>query len=143
MRIPTHDALAFAAALLLLALPGAAAAQEVMDEPGAAEEVVVEDLERHGDGVTGTVVNRTSHEVRDVRLLVRYAFRWEDEFHPGEESPGHAAVVPLEEALPPGGSASFAYTPPEPLPRRDDGHFAARAEVLGFTEVLPPGAAGR
>ena len=47
------------------------------------------------DPLTGEIVNRTPHLIRDVELLVQYHWRWKNEFKPGKVAPGRTDVVNL------------------------------------------------
>lgn len=87
-----------------------------------------------GSSVTGWVENQTSHEVRDVRLLVEQEFRWAREMQPGEDNPGSGTIVRVPEPIPAGGKVEFRYDMPAPLPERSDGHFATEVKVLSFSE---------
>jgi hypothetical protein len=102
---------------------------------GGDASVSITDVKAQGGAVSGMLVNRSQRPVHDVRVLVRYIWHWNNERHPGEDSPGRAefSLVPLE--IPPGGSVPFAHDASPPLPERTDGHFTATAEVVGFTEV--------
>ena len=100
-----------------------------------AQGVVVRDLTVNDLTVTGVVVNRTQHLIRDVRLLVRHTWLWENERHPGTANPGRSEYYKLNGEIPPGGSVSFRYELPAPLPVRADGFFVHSAEVATFTEI--------
>ncbi|GIW41492.1 MAG: hypothetical protein KatS3mg076_2069 [Candidatus Binatia bacterium] len=114
----------------------AARSTEILE---AAEQagVVLEDVEVRDGNVSGFVVNRSSREIRDVRLLVRHVWYWKDEQNPGEESPGRAVFYTVKGELPPGARKPFTYQPDPPLPDRADGHFRTLVEVAGYSEVLP------
>jgi hypothetical protein len=94
----------------------------------------VRDVRSDGSSVTGWVDNQTSHEVRDVRLMVEQEFRWTRERTPGDDNPGSTTVVRVPEPIPPGGSVQFRYDMAAPLPMRDDGHFVTEVKVLSFSE---------
>ncbi len=98
----------------------------------------VRDVTVDDDGtVSGVVVNRSGHILKDVRLLIDSTWLWDNEFRPGTDGPGRADYVTLHEEIPPGGSARFTYRPEEPLPRRSDGRFVTNVRVHGVTEVVP------
>ena len=40
--------------------------------------------------VSGELVNRSARQLRDVQLLIRYVWLWNDEFHPGQDELGEA-----------------------------------------------------
>jgi len=81
------------------------------------------------------VVNKSSHPVRDVELLVQRTFFWKNEFRPGGKSPGRSSLFKVPNQIPPGGSATFTYQSPFPLPDRPDGEFRTSVQVVGFTQV--------
>lgn len=116
-----------------LAIP-AAMAREVGDAPIA--EVAVRDVHVGGDDVvSGELVNRTSQEIRDVRVLVRRPWLWNVERHPGDDSPGQAAYETIAGPVPAGGTLPFRLRPTTPLPERPDGRYDASIEVVGFTSI--------
>jgi len=93
------------------------------------------------DGVvTGTLVNRTGRTLREVKLLVRYAWLWKDERTPRRDNPGRSAYYVVPGEIPPHGSLPFVYRPEPPLPQRTDGRFEPSVEVVGVTEVGDGGA---
>ena len=97
--------------------------------------VIVRDLIAEDDAVSGFVVNNSTRLVRDVRLLIRHNWLWNNERFPGEDSPGRSAYYVVPNDIPPGGRAPLTYHPNPPLPARSDGRFTTSAEVVGFTEV--------
>jgi len=117
-----------ASGAVLLGLAGGAGAQ---DTPSGLD---VRDVRTVGSSVTGWVVNQTSHEVRDVRLMVQQEFRWTREMQPGEDNPGSGTIVRVPEPIPAGGRVQFRYDMPAPLPERTDGHFQTSVKVLSFSE---------
>ena len=106
--------------------------------------VQVRDVRRDGDGVAGTIVNNSAKPVRDVQLLIKYNWLWNDERRPGTDSPGRAAYQTVPGEIAPGESRQFTYRPEEPLPRRSDGRFEPSVQVSGVVEVTPgtPGQLG-
>jgi hypothetical protein len=101
---------------------------EQVARPFAVQQVVMA-----GDTVSGVVVNNSRHVMRDVELLIRYGWLWENEFSPGENEPGRAIFYRLPDEIPPGASVPFAYRPELPLPLRTDGRYVPSVEVVGFT----------
>jgi hypothetical protein len=99
--------------------------------------VEVQDVRASGDTVSGTVVNASGKPVRDVQLLVKYVWLWNDERHPGNDSPGRADYYTLPGELAPGERRDFTYRPDEPLPHRRDGRFNPTVQVSGAMEVTP------
>jgi hypothetical protein len=96
--------------------------------------LAVRDVRTDGNSVSGWVVNQTSNEVRDVRLMVEQQFRWTREMQPGEDNPGSGTIVRVPEPIPAGGKVQFRYDMPTPLPQRSDGHFETAVRVLSFSE---------
>lgn len=96
----------------------------------------VRDLKTAPDGtVTATLVNNASTIMRDVKLLVRYAWVWKNERHPGEDGPGRSLYVPVSGDIAAKASVPFSYTPSPPLPSRTDGNFVTTVSVQSFTQV--------
>jgi len=88
------------------------------------------------DNVTkGEIVNHSSHRVRDVELLIRHIWHWNNEFRPGANPPGAADYFTVKAEIPSGGSERFTYRLPSPLPARSDGYFETIVTVAGFTEI--------
>src|SRR5882724_11399701 len=130
--------LVLAAALAAALAPIAASAVDrvIISDEEPSHDVVVRDVRTRPDGaVIGTIVNRSTRTVHDVRLLIRHSWLWNNERHPGEDSPGRVAyhIVPAE--IPPGDSVEFSYHPDPPLPERSDGRFETTVEVVGMTEI--------
>lgn len=107
------------------------AAAGAQDAPSG---LAVRDVRTDGSAVTGWVVNQTSNEVRDVRLMVEQQFRWTREMQPGEDNPGSGTIVRVPQNIPAGGKVQFRYDMPAPLPERSDGHFETAVRVLSFSE---------
>lgn len=128
----------FGALLGILSLPlhGTNATAAVVSSPEAAQTIVISDLTVKDDSVSGTVVNKSSATVRGVELLLRQTWLWNNEFHPGADSPGRALPFTLRGDVAPNASASFTFQTP-PLDQRSDGRFVTTMDVTGFTEVGP------
>lgn len=97
--------------------------------------VYVKDVAPQDGTVSGVLVNKSSHPVRDVELLVERTFFWKNEFKPGNDSPSRSAVFKVPEQIPPGGSAPFTYHASSSLPERADGYFQTSVKVVGFSQV--------
>jgi hypothetical protein len=125
----------------MLALATAAAAQtaekeKILSRHEAGSLLEVRDVKTAADGtVSGTVINNSNTIMRDVKLLVRYAWIWKNERHPGDDSPGRSQYLPLSGDIAAGASVPFSYTPSPPLPARTDGTFQTSVSVQGFTQV--------
>ena len=87
--------------------------------------------------ISGKIINKSSHAIRDPELLVEYHWLWAKEFSPGKNPPGRAAYVKVEKEIQPGASASFTYRPQPPLPDRKDGRFIPEVSPAGFSVVEP------
>ena len=112
-----------------------AAPETVTSGPEAAAVIGVSDLAAQNGVVSAVLVNRSRRLVKDVKLLVRHAWLWNNERHPGTDNPGRAEYYVARGQIPVGGSLPFTYHPQPPLPRRSDGRFTTTVEVVGFTEV--------
>lgn len=113
----------------------AVAAEAPLSPQQVAQVVALTDLSVENGTVSGLLVNKSPHVVRDVRLLIRHAWVWKNERHPGADSPGTAEYYTVRGALSPGGTLRFTHAPSPPLPERSDGHFETSAEIVGFEEV--------
>jgi len=126
-----------AAALVLAVLPTAradAATVTITDEDRNGP-VQVTSATFDGERVTGTVINRGTDEVRDIRLLADIAFLWKDEAKPGDANPGRAVVFTVAGPLPPQGKLDFDLHPEPPLEERTDGRYQPRVRVVGYQTV--------
>jgi hypothetical protein len=88
-----------------------------------------------GNTVAGTLINRGSDEVRDIRLLVDIAFLWANETHPGEVSPGRAVVFTVAGPLPAQGTLNFNLHPDPPIEERPDGRYQPKVRVMGYQTI--------
>jgi hypothetical protein len=120
--------------ILILPVHGSAAAGAVVPSSEASQEIVIQDVTAKDSSVAGTVVNYSSKTVRDVELLVRQEWLWNDELHPGTDSPGRTLSFTLRQDIAPHASASFSFQTPL-LAQRSDGRFVTTVEVTGFSEL--------
>jgi hypothetical protein len=121
--------------ILILPVQGPAATGVVVQSSEASEKIVIQDATlKAGSALSGTVVNNSSKTVRDVGFRVRQEWLWNDELHPGTDSPGRTLPFTLRQDIAPHASASFTIQIP-PLAPRSDGRFMTTLEVTGFTEV--------
>jgi hypothetical protein len=111
-------------------------AQTVLTDREASKVLRFERLDATPTRVSGVIMNTSPHRVRDVELLVQYHWLWNNERHPGQESPGRTFTVKLDKELAPGETAPFSYTPPQ-LPNRADGTFMPEVDIGSFTVVIP------
>jgi len=122
--------------ILSLPLPGAAATAAVVASSEAAQTIVINDLTVRDGSVSGTIVNKSSATVRGVQLLLRQTWLWNNERHPGTDSPGRTLPFTFAGDVAPNASAPFTFQTP-PLAQRSDGRFVTTMDVTGFTEVGP------
>lgn len=116
--------------------PQFAMAAAVVTAEKAAEVVVARNVTVKDGEVTGELVNKSSHPVRDVQLLIRHTWHWKNEFRPGKDELGMAVYYTEEKEISPGGSVPFNYKPASSLPSRPDGSFETTVSVAGFAEVF-------
>ncbi len=128
----------FAALLGVLSLPlsGACARAAVVPSEEADQVLVIKDLTVGDGSVSGTVVNKSAATLRGIQVLLTQSWLWNDERHPGSDSPGRTLPFMLETEVAPHSSAPFTLQIP-PLAPRADGRFATTIEVLSFTAVGP------
>ena len=127
--------LAMAVILNLVLLAFSTFAQTVTSPAQMANTVDVQNVELRGDTISGVVINKSAHELRDVRLLVRYTWLWKNERHPGGNSPGRAEYYTVPARVPANGKAPFSFQLKSPLPKRADGEFEPLVEVVSYTEL--------
>lgn len=92
-------------------------------------------VEMRDNVITGEIVNHSSHRVRDVELLIRHIWHWNNEFRPGANAPSAADYYTVSTEMPSGGSERFTYRLPSSLSARSDGYFETVVTVAGFTEI--------
>ena len=128
----------FAALLGILILPlhGATATAAVVPSSEAARTILINDLTVREGSVSGAIVNKSSAPVRGVELPLRQVWLWNDERHPGTDSPGRTLPFTFAADVASNASAPFTFKTP-PLPQRSDGRFVTTMDVTGFTEVGP------
>jgi hypothetical protein len=120
--------------IFILPVNGSAATGAVVSSSEASQEIVIQNVSVKDGSVSGTVVNNSSKAVRDIELLVRQDWLWNDERNPGMDSPGRVLRVTLRHDIAPHASASFMLQTP-PFAPRSDGRFVTTVEVTGFSEV--------
>jgi hypothetical protein len=122
--------------LLWSLAPAGATADTVVGSSSAAAVVAIEGFSSAADGtVSGELVNNSGRLLRDVQVLIRYAWLWKNERSPGRDSPGRSDFYTVPGEISAGGRLRFSYTPLPPLQQRTDGTFDISAEIVGFTEV--------
>lgn len=122
--------------VLLLSASSVRAAEDTIVSGQDAEQYVrVTDLKAQGSVVSGVLQNESPNTLRDVQLLIRRAWIWKNERHPGEDSPGRADFYTVSGEIPPHGTLPFTFRS-APLPHRSDGRFAEPVvQVVGYTEI--------
>jgi hypothetical protein len=125
------------AALVLLATAEVGRAQAVKSRPEIERIAVVEKLAVQDGVVSGEVFNKSPYLLRDVQLLVRYTWLWDDEKKPGKSDPGTSTFYTLPREIAPGGRLPFTFKPAPPLPSLSGGHFEISVSIAGFAEVIP------
>ena len=128
----------FGALLGILSLPlhGATAMAPIVSSSEAAQTIAINGLTVREGSVSGTIVNKSSATVRGVKLLLVQTWMWNNERHPGTDSPGRTLPFTFAADVAPNASAPFTFQTP-PLPQRSDGRFVTTMDVTGFTEVGP------
>jgi hypothetical protein len=134
-RLYPHLAASLALVLAAWTAPGASHAATLASSEKAAEVVVMRNLAVKDGEVSGELVNRTNHVVRDVQLQIRHLWQWKNEFRPGTDELGRTVYHTVEKEISPGGSVPFSYKPTPPLPSRADGFFQTSVSISGYAEV--------
>jgi len=126
-----------ALALLIVLAPALVIPEtiSVLPPPDASMFVAVHNVTAQDNMVLGELRNTSSHRVRDVELLIRHIWHWNNEFRPGANPPGAADYYTISTEIPSGATARFTYRVPSPLPARSDGYFETVVTVAGFTEI--------
>jgi hypothetical protein len=114
-----------------------AIAATLISQEQASQAVSIRNLSVIDGVVSGDLVNNSSRTLRDVQLLIRSTWLWNNEMHPGQDDLSDAVYYTAEGDIPPGGSKPFTYRPASPLPSRSDGHFEVAASIAGFAELIP------
>lgn len=99
----------------------------------------VTNVSSSGDRVSGTLVNRSTKELKDVVLLVTRSWLWTNERHPGDNNPGGSYYFTVKTPVPAGGSLPFSFDlPPAETTSPQAGHFEISIQATGYTEVYIP-----
>ena len=104
-------------------------------ETRLAADVVVQDVRTVGDTVTGVVVNRSSHPVQNVRLVVSHIWLWDNEMRPGTDEYSRADHYTVPGEIPPGGQVPFTARPSAPLAEGSGGHFMTQVGVASVVMI--------
>ena len=107
----------------------------VVPSSEASQKIIIQSaLIKNDSMISGTVINNSNKTVRDVGFRVRQEWLWNDELHPGTDSPGRTVPFTLHQEIAPHDTAAFTIQIPRLAPR-SDGRFVTTLEVTGFTEV--------
>ncbi|HWO40719.1 MAG TPA: hypothetical protein VNO43_02835 [Candidatus Eisenbacteria bacterium] len=136
-RARRASALFFLLPVLFSASRQAVHAQAIREPQEATRTITLENVVVKNGTVTGEVRNRSPHTLRDVQILVRYTWLWNNEFKPGKDDPGASFYHTVPGEIPPGRSTHFSFSPTPPLPKRADGRFETTVSVAGFSEIIP------
>lgn len=124
--------------LSLALLYSTAWTQAIRDREQSSRVLSVENVSVTDGSVSGAAVNRSRNTVRDVQLLIRYIWLWDNETKPGLDDPSRSFYYNLPGEIPPGGRASFTFKPSQPVAKVSGGHFEISASIAGFSEVFLP-----
>ena len=127
--------LIIACAVISLATGAGALAQEVASPTAAARAIALENLVLTSSEVSGTVRNRTPDDLREIQLLIRYTWLWQDETKPGNIDPSTSAIYRVDRELKPGERENFSFKPTPPLSNITGGQFSITVSVFAFTAV--------
>ena len=120
--------------LLIWCQLGQADTVSVLSVSEAPHAPTVLNVEMRDNVMTGEIVNHSSHRVRDVELLIRHIWHWNNEFRPGANPPGAADYYTVTAEIPSGATERVTYKI-SPPPSRSDGYFETVVTVAGFTEI--------
>ena len=108
-------------------------ARQELVAPGRLDSVVrVRDVQIMDIEITGTLVNLTNDELRDIRLRVIDMFLWRNERRPGIDDVSRSEELIVKGPIPPRGALGFTAPRTPPL-RRSDGDFRTSVEVTAAT----------
>lgn len=117
------------------AVPGPAATDNVREDAGRV--ATVQNLAVKEGAVSGEIMNTSSRTLRDVQLLIRHTWLWNNEMKPGEDSASDAVFYTVEGDIPAGGSKPFSYRSSTPSASRSDGRYETTVSVAGYSEIIP------
>lgn len=127
--------LAFISSAFLFSAPAAGIAAEKMKpiESVRLTTAEVEEVAIRDGKLYGKVVNKSDHPIKDVKLLIRHVWIWNDEYDPGRDIYSTSTYLPLAGVIEPGQSKPFVYAPS--LPEIPGGHFETKVIVGEFRTV--------
>lgn len=120
--------------LLVYSQLGHADMVSVLSSSEARHAPAVRNVTMRGNVITGEVVNQLPDRVRDVELLIRQIWHWDNERRPGANPPGEAVYHVVAAEIPSGAIERFTHEL-SPLPSRSDGYFETVVTVASFNEI--------
>jgi hypothetical protein len=123
--------------MVVLTTPHTAMSQRVASREEVASILSIEKIAAANGSVSGEVHNRGPHSVREVQLLVRYTWLWDNERNPGKIDPGTSTYYTLTTEIRAGANLPFTFTPSPPLPKASGGRYEISVTVGGFAQVIP------
>lgn len=124
-----------AVVLLVWDISGLVSAATLRSAEEVSRVVELRDVSSKDGDVSGVVVNKTDHTLRDVEIQIRYNWRWQNEFKPQEDNAGDTVVFKVKGDIPAGQTRAFSHK--HALPSRPDGHYETSVSVAGYTDVIP------
>ncbi len=124
-------------AAILMHAPSPVWSQSVKTHQDTERVLTIEKLTVKDGIVSGEVSNRSARLLRDVQLLIRYTWLWDDEMKPGKMDPGTSTYYNLQKEIVPGGRLPFTFSPSPPLMQMSGGRYQTSVTIAGFTEVIP------
>jgi hypothetical protein len=125
------------AGMVVLTTPHTAMSQRVASREEIAIILSVEKIAVVNGTVSGEIHNRGPYSVREVELLIRYTWLWDDERNPGKIDPGTSTYYTLTTEIRSGGNLPFTFTPSPPLAKVLGGRYEITVTVAGFAQVIP------
>ena len=125
------------AGMVVVTVPHTAMSQRVASREEIAGILSVKKIAVANGTVSGEVLNRGPYSVREVQLLIRYTWLWDDEHKPGKIDPGTSTYHTLTTEIRAGGNLPFTFTLSPPLPKVSGGRYEITVTVGGFAQVIP------
>lgn len=120
--------------LLVYSQLGHADTVSVLSPSEARHAPAVRNVMMRDNVITGEIVNQLPDRIRDVELLIRQIWHWNNELRPGANPPGDAYYHIVATEIPSGAIERFTYEL-SPLPSRSDGYFETVVTIASFTEI--------
>lgn len=108
--------------------------EQVVTPDRLAREVSVRSVEVDAGSVSGIVVNNSDKVLRNVQLMIRRSWLWDDEMHPGTNDPSRTDYYTLRQDVPPGGQVPFTYRSDSPVLEGRGGHFVTDVKVASLVQ---------